>query len=175
MKKIVGLILALCMLCTVASAATVTGSATASDLTDMTVTVTYAGLASDAQATLFAYKVADTATATAIPAYVDETTTPIVGIDQEAADGTFTFKVASTFRGKIAVKVGGTDVETPVAFLVEFKDSSIAVLYGDVNGDGKVNATDVGLVLEKANDPDKVFVDKEGKQLVSYTYTLSAE
>jgi hypothetical protein len=172
MKKLIGIILAVCMLGTMASAATVTGDATASDLTAMTVTVNYAGIADGAQATLLAYKVADTATADAIPAYVDEETTPIVGIDQEVEDGQFTFKVADDFRGKIAVKVGGTDVDAPVAFLVEFADApevpegvEITVLYGDVNGDGEIGSTDASLILQLAVNLIEGFTDQEGREI----------
>jgi hypothetical protein len=172
MKKLIGIILAVCMLGTMASAATVTGEATASDLSAMTVSVTYAGIADGAQATLLAYKVADTATADAIPAYVDEETTPIVGIDQEVEDGAFTFKVADTFRGKIAVKVGGTDVDAPAAFLVEFVDApeepegvEITLLYGDVNGDGEITNTDAGLVLQLYVKLIDGFTDQQNREI----------
>ena len=172
MKKLIGIILAVCMLGTIASAAAVTGNATASDLTEMTVSVTYAGIADGAQATLLAYKVADTATADAVPAYVDEETTPIVGIDQEIVDGAFSFKVAADFRGKIAVKVGGTDVETPAAFLVEFADApeepegvEITLLYGDVNGDGAADEADASLILQKGVGLITKFVDQEEREI----------
>ena len=160
MKKLIGIILALCMLTTMASAA-VTGNATASDLEKMTVTVTYAGLAADAQATLLAYKVADSATASSIPAF-DNNPLSIVGIDQEAVDGSFEFKVAKTFRGKIAVKVGGTDA-LPATFLVEFKETSdgVTFIWGDVNGDGTVDVTDGTAIINSTSGGQKIFGNYE--------------
>ena len=150
MKKLIGIILALCMLSTMASAATPTISDENVDQKAMTVSFKYAGIAEGAQATMLAYEVTDAMIKEkAIPDFVDNTTTPIKGIDQEGVDADgFSFKVAEGYTGKIVVKIGGTDMD-PVAFLVEFKKATqrVTFIWGDVNSDGYVNDLDGNNIL----------------------------
>ena len=170
MKKIIGIILAVCMLSTMAFAASpISGTATASDLDTMTVTIEYTGVAPDAQATMFAYKVADTAEVGAIPAF-SGLYTDIVGIDQEVTDGEFVFSVDAAFRGKIAVMVGGEAISEPMTWLVEFAEKEdegleITLKYGDVNGDDAVDGKDASLILQKEVKLIDGFKDQEDRKI----------
>ena len=146
MKKLLSIVLAFCMLFTMVSAAnTITQDGDAVlNTSERTVTVKFVGIPETEQATLLAYEVtaemiakakadaeaADEDPETAVPAYVDEETTPIKGIDQatvstitttveEVRVSSFTFKVAADYVGKMVVKVGGTDAD-PIAMIVEF-------------------------------------------------------
>ncbi|MBE7011265.1 MAG: hypothetical protein E7415_01165 [Ruminococcaceae bacterium] len=170
MKKLIGIILAVCMLGTLASAAAITDAAATA--TGSTVYVTYTALADNAQATMLAYKVADDASIEVADSikYVDEDTTPIVGIDQNASDGTFTFKVADDFEGKIVIKVGGTDVDTPdVVVLADFvkaeEGTVITLSYGDVNGDGEVTGMDASLIIQYSAKLLTNFTDSKEREI----------
>ena len=161
MKILIGIILALCMLSTMAFAATPTISDENVDQKAMTVSFKYAGIAEGAQATMLAYEVTDAmiTEATPIPAYVNEATTPIKGIDQEGVDADgFSFKVAEGYTGKIVVKIGGTDME-PAAFLVEFKAATqtVTVLWGDVNGDGSIDVGDASDIIKAITGGQKTY------------------
>lgn len=177
MKKLIGIVLALCMLCTVASAATVNNAAATADDTDMTVSITYDALA-DAQATMLAYKVADGSTVENFPAFADTTTTPIVGIDQAVSDGTFDFKVAEDFEGTIAILIGGDGIDNPAKLIVTFEAASegvqITLNYGDVNGDGKADEADASLIVQKGVGLITGFVDQQNNPLTTYTYMYVA-
>lgn len=168
MKKIIGIVLALCMLFTMASAATIDAATATPDTTEYTVAITYEGLDSTAQATMLAYEVDDNATLEDFPAFVDTETTPIVGIDQSVADGSFSFKVADGYVGTIAVMIGGTDVAEPKAMLVKFETTSggddeetveISFIWGDVDGDGTVSAADGIAIVNSTNGGTKTYGD----------------
>ncbi len=157
MKRFVGIIAALTLLCSVASAASVTWTEvegetiypTYSEETNQVVAI-YTPF-TDGQATLLAYKVAADATVDAIPAYQDETNTPIVGIDQGTPSGEFAFTLPSTVADgdKIAVMIGGTGLD-PISALVTIGTDeegnpvveTIEVMWGDINGDGSLKAGD---------------------------------
>jgi len=108
------------------------------------VTVTYTATDIDGDVTILA-----------VPGVGDTMPTPtddnIIYIDQQPATETsFTFLVDdSAFdevtAPKLFVKVGGTDVEDPDELI---EDIFGIVIYGDVNGDGDVNAADASLVLQ---------------------------
>ena len=168
MKKIIGIVLTLCMLCTMASAATITNAVATPDTDEMTVSITYDALA-NAQATMLAYVVADGSTVEEFPAFVDTTTTPIVGIDQATSDGTFDFKVADDFEGTIAVMIGGTGIDEPAEMIVTFAQTSegveITLNYGDVNGDGSADEADASLILQRGVGLIQVFMDQQKREI----------
>ena len=201
MKKLIGIMLVICMLFTVAAAAntiTQNGDPVLNDA-DRTVTVKFAGIPGTEQATLFAYEVTDAmiTEATPIPAFVSNEATPIKGIDQatvsaitttegETSVTSFTFKVAADYVGKMVVKVGGTDA-TPISMLVEFeaagsgegeKPETTILIVGDVNMDGTLNATDSAyLALWTAINPRPNFDSKREElkaQLAALNYEIKA-
>ncbi|MCK9479942.1 MAG: dockerin type I repeat-containing protein [Firmicutes bacterium] len=76
-------------------------------------------------------------------AYIDQIDNPGAG------SNTFEFAVSKDRMGiaaAIFVKIGGTDVDTPGALSEEFA-GEVVIVFGDVNGDGDVDAVDAGLVL----------------------------
>ena len=185
MKKLIGIILAVCMLGTIAFAtdaavSPITGTATEVEpnadagITGYSIAVRYEGLASTAQATMLAYDVTSVANATEKTPF-DAKTTPIVGIDQTPANGVFEIALGDTFMNdvaagasrKIVVKVGGTDVNVPMSWLVTFTKAAVTpgpgeggeeggddemvevilAVCGDVNGNGVADANDASLIL----------------------------
>ncbi len=168
MKRFVGIIAALTMLCSVASAAAVTWDEANSSYSDETSTVVaiYTGLDESAQATLLAYKVDDDVTVKSIPEFSGEEN-DIVGIDQKAADGRFEFAIPKDFTGKkIAFMIGGTDVETPAKGLVEVGVAEpepgdkeikveVTILWGNINGDDSVDERDaVAIISARTGEKD---------------------
>lgn len=86
-----------------------------------------------------------------------DTVTNIAYIDQiekptEIEDRFFTFKIDRDCLGEdntLYVRMGGIGVNTPAILSEEFEGGGgITIIYGDVNGDGLVDATDAGLVLQ---------------------------
>ena len=70
--------------------------------------------------------------------------------DSEIAGGTVSFDVSKEFiknATAIFVKMGGTDIDDPAADNETF-DGGIAIVYGDVNGDGDIDSTDASLILQ---------------------------
>jgi len=97
------------------------------------------------------------ATITSFEVDVDEETgaaTNVAYIDQfdkEDAEGEITFDVSKTFLGQadlLYVKMGGFNVATAASGQEPIEDEGVVILYGDVSGNGVVDATDAGLVLE---------------------------
>ena len=147
MKKIVGIIVAFTMLFTMASALEF-GQGTGYDETTGRVVAVYTGYSYN-QATMLAYDVTNVEGATVDTAFVDTTTTPIVGIDQKTADGSFSFPIADDFSGKIVLMIGGTD-ETPIKMLLSINEGNvekIVFVCGDVNGDGVANGVDASYIM----------------------------
>ncbi len=158
MKKFVGIIAALAMLCSVASAAELTLGSSQYDEANQKIVAIYTGYTAGTQATMLAYDVTDIDGASIDTEFVDTTTTPIMGIDQYDASGNFEFPIPEDFEGKIAIRIGGADVETPIKALVEVKKSTggeeggegegettviFSYVWGDVTGDGEITAADV--------------------------------
>jgi len=94
------------------------------------------------------------ATTTSYDVEYDDVTgeTNIQYIDQfekpSESEKTFSFVVSKDSLGSatvLYVKIGGSNVDTPG----QFEGESAVILYGDVNGDGKVDTADASLVLQK--------------------------
>ena len=114
-----------------------------------TVVALYTGYTEYAQATMLAYDVSGIEGATAMTEFVDNTTTPIMGIDQKTADGTFEFPVDENYSGKMVLMVGGTD-EEPIRMLLDINGGqveTITFICGDVNGDGVADDKDASLIM----------------------------
>lgn len=110
----------------------------------VTVTVPYTASAEVEQVTILATFGATSTAPTA-------TETNIVYIDQEAADGEFVFVVdESKFSTDkfLHVKIGGTLIGTAKSAPGEEIGGGEVIIYGDVNNDGEVSATDASLVLQ---------------------------
>jgi len=82
-------------------------------------------------------------------AYIDQIAKPAA-----PAEGfrSFNFKIVKADLGednRLYVKIGGTGINTPATFDEEFDEGGTTIFYGDVNGDGEINAADASLVLQR--------------------------
>ncbi len=146
MKKLIGIFMALCMLCTAVSATSVENASATPDAKEMSVSITYDAL-KGAQATMVAYKVVDGSTLENFPLFVNENTNPIVGLDQAVSNGVFKFKVAEDFEGTIAIIIGGDQVESPAKLIIKF--SGIPnVITGEFDANNDVRVLVGGEVVE---------------------------
>ena len=112
------------------------------------------------QITMMAYLVDGSATAEAIPAYVDEATTPMIALDQvggAAGFGEIPVDVNKLADGKkIAVKLG-CSAGTVKQFLIQLSGGEITVNVADVNKDGEIDSQDAYIIyLYEAWDYDTI-------------------
>ncbi len=107
------------------------------------------------------------ATTTSYDVDYDDTTgeTNIQYIDQfekpSESEKTFSFVVSKESLGSstvLYVKIGGSNVDSPG----QFEGESAVILYGDVNGDGSIDGTDAGLVLQYFAEIISEFPSSEG-------------
>ena len=112
------------------------------------------------QITMMAYLVDGSATAEAIPAYENETTTPMIALDQvggAAGFGEIPVDVNKLADGKkIAVKLG-CSAGTVKQFLIQLSGGEITVNVADVNKDGEIDSQDAYIIyLYEAWDYDTI-------------------
>ena len=153
LKKAAAIMTAATMLGTTAFAAvSIKDSGVAYDSATKQLTVQYDGVDASKQASLLVYNVtAMTAALTAdVPSYGDQTTTPIVAIDQTAATGSFSAVLPDGINAgdKLAVKVGATGETTPAAEVFTVPAAG-AVAYGDVDNSGVIDAADATYVFAR--------------------------
>lgn len=86
----------------------------------------YSGYNSESEGTLLVYDVSGKDNPDINVNLVDSTT-PIIAIDQKAADGSFTFKAPSAFTGKAVMIIGG-EGETPLRALLNIENGKIAAI-----------------------------------------------
>lgn len=130
----------------------------------VSVTVTYSGLDTGDQMTVFVYDVASIGTPGDDTPYGTSVTTPVKYINQETKTGTITFGVKIVDQNgdpikiededdvaalpPLVVKIGGTDA-APAGKLVLLSSSElIDVTYGDVNGDTNIDMDDAIVIYE---------------------------
>lgn len=144
-----------------------------SDDSYYTVSVPFTAATVPSQMTLFVYNITNIL-ANGGDGFVSVTETPVGYINQYdgAASGTYTFKLSKTGDNAykdgdtIMVKIGGTDVATPDAESYTLgaggdqPGPGPEVMYGDSNGDNKVNPADAALVMKyargKMTESDKI-------------------
>lgn len=153
LKKAAAVMTAATMLTTTAFAAVkINDNGVSYDSTTKQLTVEYSGVDAAKQASLLVYNItaALQALADTTPGYVDQATTPIVAIDQTAANGNFTAVLPDSVvaGNKLAVKVGATGETTP-AFEEFTVPAAGAVAYGDVDGSGVIDAADATYVFAR--------------------------
>lgn len=153
LKKAAAVMTAATMLGTTAFAAvSIKDSGVTYDSATKQLTVQYDGVDASKQASLLVYNVTQmTAALTAdVPSYGDQTTTPIVAIDQTAATGSFSAVLPDGINAgdKLAVKVGATGETTPAAEVFTVPAAG-AVAYGDVDNSGVIDAADATYVFAR--------------------------
>lgn len=92
-------------------------------------------------------------------AYINQVAKPAV------ADRKFNFVIDKDVLGQdntLYVKIGGTDVDVPAAMTGVLETEGPSIMYGDVNGDGKVNTTDAGLILQYYSEAISEFPGENG-------------
>ena len=122
MKKIISLIMALSLLSTFVFAADF-GGGTGYDKDNNKITVTYTGYANE-EMTVLVYDVTDIEGATKETLFDSLSQTPVVGIDQSVATGSFDIPLASGFTGKVVIVLGG-ETANPVRMLLVIENSEI--------------------------------------------------
>lgn len=143
---------------------------------DITVPFEVAAAVQGDQITALAYDVTSITGANTDTQYQDQVSTPIAHIDQFTYTGNGNLIVSLNAEkyanSTILVKMGGTAIATPAAVLLVVKDIKPGapvtpdVTYGDVNGDGSVNMSDAGIVMQifrrlktDATDEQKIAAD----------------
>lgn len=155
MKKTAATVIALMILCTTSVfALNISEKAHYVGGSD-TISVEYSGYTQNAQATMLAYDVSNLSVPLPETPLEDITRTPIIGISQKSADGSFSFTVPTNFSGRIVLLIGG-EGETPIRVLLE------------VDGGTVYNVAVPGMVEKDFNAGGSIYTLKDGD-----TVTLS--
>ena len=142
----------------------------------------YIGYTEDSQATMLAYDVSGIETPLPETPLKDIKQTPIIGISQKRANGTFSFTVPSGFSGRIVLVIGG-EGETPIRVLLEVDGGTVynvavpGMVEKDFNADGSIYTLKDGDTVTLSGNAKimNALIDASQGSVVTGTTTLSGK